>query len=152
VLEQLSDQHPAIEQILKYRGLSKLQNTYVDKLGSLINPRTGRVHASLNQTITATCRLSSSGPNLQNIPIRTDLGSQVRSAFVPQNKSDCILSADYSQIELRLLAHFSKDQALMAAFAADRDRSRARCVRAARQSISASFTARERSDYLAPSG
>ena len=121
VLEQLSDQHPAIEQILQYRGLSKLQNTYVDKLGSLINPRTGRVHASFNQTITATGRLSSSNPNLQNIPIRTELGSKVRSAFVPGKKSDCILSADYSQIELRLLAHFSKDEALMEAFAADRD-------------------------------
>ena len=121
VLEQLSDQHPAIDLILQYRGLSKLQNTYVDKLGSLINPRTGRVHASFNQTITATGRLSSSNPNLQNIPIRTELGSKVRSAFVPGKKSDCILSADYSQIELRLLAHFSKDQALMEAFAADRD-------------------------------
>jgi DNA polymerase-1 len=121
VLEQLSGQHPAIDLILQYRNLSKLQNTYVDKLGSLINPRTGRVHASFNQTITATGRLSSSNPNLQNIPIRTELGSKVRSAFVPGNKNDYILSADYSQIELRLLAHFSKDQALMEAFAADRD-------------------------------
>jgi len=121
VLEQLSDQHPVIEPILQYRLLSKLKNTYVDKLGTLINPRTGRVHASFNQTIAATGRLSSSNPNLQNIPIRTELGSKVRSAFVPKNKSDCILSADYSQIELRLLAHFSKDQALMAAFAADQD-------------------------------
>jgi len=121
VLEQLSDQHPAIDLILQYRGLSKLQNTYVDKLGSLINPRTGRVHASLNQTVTATGRLSSSNPNLQNIPIRTELGSKVRSAFVPGDKNNCILSADYSQIELRLLAHFSKDEALMEAFAGDRD-------------------------------
>jgi len=121
VLEQLADQHPVIELILQYRMLSKLQNTYVDKLGSLIHPRTGRVHASFNQTITATGRLSSSDPNLQNIPIRTELGSKVRSAFVPKNKTDCILSADYSQIELRLLAHFSKDPALMAAFAADQD-------------------------------
>ena len=121
VLEQLSDEHPAIDLILQYRGLSKLQNTYVDKLGPLINPRTGRVHASFNQTIAATGRLSSSNPNLQNIPIRTELGSKIRSAFVPGNKTDCILSADYSQIELRLLAHFSKDQALTKAFAADRD-------------------------------
>jgi DNA polymerase-1 len=121
VLEQLSGQHPAIDLILQYRNLSKLQNTYVDKLGSLINPRTGRVHAQFNQTITATGRLSSSNPNLQNIPIRTELGSKVRSAFVPGRQSDCILSADYSQIELRLLAHFSKDKALMEAFAADRD-------------------------------
>ena len=121
VLEQLADQHPIVELILQYRTLSKLKNTYVDKLPSLINPRTNRVHASFNQTITATGRLSSSDPNLQNIPIRTELGSKVRSAFIPKNKSDCILRADYSQIELRLLAHFSKDQALMAAFAADQD-------------------------------
>jgi DNA polymerase-1 len=121
VLEQLTDQHPIVELILQYRTLSKLKNTYVDKLPSLINPRTNRVHASFNQTITATGRLSSSDPNLQNIPIRTELGSKVRSAFIPKNKSDCILRADYSQIELRLLAHFSKDQALMAAFAADQD-------------------------------
>jgi DNA polymerase-1 len=121
VLEQLADQNPVTELVLQYRGLTKLQNTYVDKLGPLINPKTGRVHASFNQTITATGRLSSSGPNLQNIPIRTELGSKVRSAFVPEKKSDCILSADYSQIELRLLAHFSKDEALTAAFAADQD-------------------------------
>jgi DNA polymerase-1 len=98
----------------------------VDKLGSLINPRTGRVHASFNQTVTATGRLSSSDPNLQNIPIRTELGRKIRAAFVPEREADCILSADYSQIELRLLAHFSKDDAskddaLMAAFAADQD-------------------------------
>jgi DNA polymerase-1 len=121
VLEQLSDQHPVIDLILQYRTLSKLKNTYVDKLGSLINPRTNRVHASFNQTITVTGRLSSSGPNLQNIPIRTELGRKIRDAFFPAQKSDCILSADYSQIELRLLAHFSKDKALMDAFAADRD-------------------------------
>jgi len=121
VLEQLTDQHPIAELILQYRTLSKLKNTYVDKLPSLINPRTNRVHASFNQTITATGRLSSSDPNLQNIPIRTELGSKVRSAFIPKNKSDCILRADYSQIELRLLAHFSKDRTLMAAFAADQD-------------------------------
>lgn len=121
VLGQLSDQHPVIEIILQYRQLSKLQNTYVDKLGQLINPRTGRVHASFNQTITATGRLSSSNPNLQNIPIRTEIGSKIRSAFIPESKAGCILSADYSQIELRLLAHFSKDRALMSAFAADQD-------------------------------
>ena len=121
VLEQLADQHPIIEQILYYRTLSKLQNTYTAKLGTLINPRTGRVHASFNQTVTTTGRLSSSDPNLQNIPIRTELGRKIRAAFVPAKKTDCILSADYSQIELRLLAHFSKDKALMAAFAADQD-------------------------------
>ena len=121
VLEQLSDQHPIIDLLLQYRTLSKLKNTYVDKLGLLINSRTNRLHASFNQTITATGRLSSSNPNLQNIPIRTELGRKIRAAFIPAKKSDCILSADYSQIELRLLAHFSKDQALMAAFAADKD-------------------------------
>jgi DNA polymerase-1 len=121
VLERLADRHPIIELILQYRTLSKLQNTYVDKLGSLINPRTGRVHTSFNQTVTATGRLSSSNPNLQNIPIRTELGKKIRAAFIPKSKSDCIFSADYSQIELRLLAHFSKDQALTAAFAADQD-------------------------------
>jgi len=121
VLEQLADQHPIIESILQYRTLVKLKNTYVDKLGSLVNPRTGRLHTSFNQTITATGRLSSSSPNLQNIPIRTELGKKIRSAFIPKNKTDCILSADYSQVELRLLAHFSKDKTLTAAFAADRD-------------------------------
>jgi len=121
VLEQLAGQHPVTELVLQYRTLNKLQNTYVDKLGALMNPRTARVHASFNQTITATGRLSSSSPNLQNIPIRTELGSKVRAAFVPAKESDCILSADYSQIELRLLAHFSKDKALMEAFAANRD-------------------------------
>jgi DNA polymerase-1 len=121
VLEQLADQHPIVELILNYRTLSKLKNTYADKLGSLINPRTGRVHASFNQTVTATGRLSSSDPNLQNIPIRTELGRKIRSAFVPESETGCILSADYSQIELRLLAHFSKDEALTAAFAADQD-------------------------------
>jgi len=121
VLEQLADDHPIARLILQYRMLSKLRNTYVDKLGTLINPRTDRVHASFNQTVTATGRLSSSDPNLQNIPIRTEIGRKIRSAFVPQSKTDCILSADYSQIELRLLAHFSRDQALLQAFAEDRD-------------------------------
>ncbi|HUT31493.1 MAG TPA: DNA polymerase I [Sedimentisphaerales bacterium] len=121
VLDDLAEQHPIIELVLQYRTLSKLRNTYVDKLGALINPRTGRVHASFNQTVTATGRLSSSDPNLQNIPIRTELGRKIRGAFVPKKEGDCILSADYSQIELRLLAHFSRDEALMAAFAADQD-------------------------------
>ncbi len=121
VLEQLYSQHPIIEPIIQYRTLSKLINTYIDKLGSLINHKTNRVHASFNQTITATGRLSSSNPNLQNIPIRTEVGRKIRSAFIPQNKSDCILSADYSQVELRLLAHFSNDKALKDAFNEDRD-------------------------------
>lgn len=121
VLEQLSEQHPIADLILQYRQLSKLRNTYVDKLGTLINPKTNKVHASFNQTVTATGRLSSSDPNLQNIPIRTELGKQIRAAFVPAKKGDCIVSADYSQVELRLLAHFSGDEALSKAFAEDRD-------------------------------
>ncbi len=121
ILEQLTDQHPIAEMILEYRTLAKLKNTYVDKLPSLIDPRTRRLHASFNQTITATGRLSSSNPNLQNIPARTELGRKIRAAFVPAKEGDCILSADYSQIELRLLAHFSRDEAMRAAFAADQD-------------------------------
>jgi len=121
VLEELSGRHPAVELILEYRRLSKLKSTYTDKLGSLINPKTKRVHTSFNQTITATGRISSSNPNLQNIPIRTDIGRKIRSAFIPESKKYCILSADYSQIELRMLAHFSRDNALISAFEADRD-------------------------------
>jgi DNA polymerase-1 len=121
VLDQLADQHPIAGMVLEYRTLGKLKNTYVDALGALRHPKTGRVHTSFNQTVTATGRLSSSNPNLQNIPIRTELGRQIRGAFVPENKDDCILSADYSQIELRLLAHFSGDETLRAAFAADQD-------------------------------
>jgi DNA polymerase-1 len=121
VLEQLQYQHNVVPLILEYRQLVKLQNTYVDKLGQLINPRTNRVHASFNQTVTATGRLSSSDPNLQNIPIRTELGRKIRRAFVPADKKDCIVSADYSQIELRLLAHFSGDKQLKKAFDEDED-------------------------------
>jgi len=124
VLEQLADQSAAggiANLVLQYRQIGKLKNTYADKLGQLINPATGRVHTSFNQTVTATGRLSSSDPNLQNIPIRTELGRKIRSAFIAENKTDVILSADYSQIELRLLAHFSKDKALTEAFAADKD-------------------------------
>lgn len=121
VLEQLADRHDIVPLLLQYRQLVKLKNTYIDKLPLLINLRTGRVHASFNQTVTATGRLSSSDPNLQNIPIRTDLGRKIRAAFVPAHKDGWILSADYSQIELRLLAHFSGDAALLKAFAEDRD-------------------------------
>ncbi len=122
VLEQLSGQHPIVPLVLEYRQLVKLQNTYLDKLPLMINPRTQRLHASFNQTITATGRLSSSDPNLQNIPVRTELGRQIRSAFVPADRTHgCILSADYSQIELRLLAHFSRDAALLKAFSEDMD-------------------------------
>ncbi|MCK4999363.1 MAG: DNA polymerase I, partial [Anaerohalosphaera sp.] len=121
VLEQLSDQHEIIPLLLEYRQLIKLKNTYVAKLPELINPRTNRLHTSFNQTITATGRLSSSDPNLQNIPIRTELGKKIRGAFIPADKTGCIVSADYSQIELRLLAHFSDDAALKHAFDTDHD-------------------------------
>ena len=121
VLDQLKDEHAIVPLLIEYRQIVKLKNTYTDKLGQLINPRTDRVHASFNQTVTATGRLSSSDPNLQNIPVRTEMGRQIRSAFIPANKSGCIMSADYSQIELRLLAHFSKDAALLKAFTEDQD-------------------------------
>ncbi|MBW8015502.1 MAG: DNA polymerase I [Planctomycetes bacterium] len=121
VLEQLESKHEIIPHILQYRQLTKLRNTYVDKLGDLINPRTNRVHCSFNQTITATGRLSSSDPNLQNIPIRTELGRKIRAAFVPADTGSCIISADYSQVELRLLADFSGDPELCRAFTADED-------------------------------
>ncbi len=121
VLDQLKDAHEIVPLLIEYRQIVKLKNTYTDKLGQLINPRTNRVHASFNQTVTATGRLSSSDPNLQNIPVRTEMGREIRAAFIPADKSGCILSADYSQIELRLLAHFSKDKALLKAFAEDQD-------------------------------
>ncbi|MFA5293410.1 MAG: DNA polymerase I [Phycisphaerae bacterium] len=121
VLDELAGEHPIIEQILQHRQLSKLKNTYTDKLGSLISSRTGRLHASFNQTITATGRLSSSDPNLQNIPIRTEIGKKIRAAFVPEKKDDKIISLDYSQIELRVLAHFSDDKAMIKAFEEDKD-------------------------------
>lgn len=117
-LEELRDQYPAnpvISHILEYRELSKLKGTYVDALPALINARTGRVHTSYNQTGTATGRLSSSSPNLQNIPIRTEIGREVRRAFIAPPDS-LLLSVDYSQIELRVLAHFSEDPTLLDAF------------------------------------
>ena len=121
-LEFLKDHHPVISRILEYRQLSKLKSTYVDALPQLINPGTGRIHTSYNQTGSATGRVSSSDPNLQNIPIRTELGRQVRKAFVAENPPDWILlSADYSQIELRVLAHLSQDKGLVEAFLRDED-------------------------------
>ena len=121
VLAQLERKHEIVPYLLQYRQLTKLRNTYVDKLGELINPRTERLHCSFNQTITATGRLSSSDPNLQNIPIRTEIGRKIRSVFVPGDNQNCILTADYSQVELRLLAHFSGDPELGRAFSADED-------------------------------
>lgn len=120
VLTDLSGLHPVPQKILEFRGLSKLKSTYVDALPRLINPDTGRIHTSFNQVGTSTGRVSSSDPNLQNIPIRSEEGRRIREAFVPEN-GFVILSADYSQIELRLLAHFSGDEGLRAAFIAGSD-------------------------------
>ncbi|MFA6456551.1 MAG: DNA polymerase I [Bacteroidota bacterium] len=116
VLEALRKEHPIVEQLLEYRQLQKLKSTYVDALPKLINPHTGKVHTSFNQTVAATGRLSSSDPGLQNIPIRTELGRKMRKAFIPSDKQSLILSADYSQIELRIMAHISGDQGLLEAF------------------------------------
>ncbi len=120
VLEELRGTHPLIEHILEYRQLSKLKSTYIDALPSLINRKTGRLHTSFNQTRTTTGRLSSSDPNLQNIPIRGDLGKQVRRAFIAPPGS-LLLAGDYSQIDLRSLAHLSQDPALLSAFRNDED-------------------------------
>jgi DNA polymerase I len=115
ILEELSAQHPLPAKIIEYREIAKLKSTYVDALPKLIHPETGRLHTSFSQTGTATGRLSSSDPNLQNIPIRTELGREIRAAFVAE-KGKILLSADYSQIELRVMAHFSKDPVLIDAF------------------------------------
>jgi DNA polymerase I len=115
VLEEMADQHPLPAKIIEYREVAKLKSTYVDALPHLIHPETGRLHTSFSQTGTATGRLSSSDPNLQNIPIRTELGREIRAAFVAE-KGKVLLSADYSQIELRIMAHFSKDPVLVEAF------------------------------------
>lgn len=120
VLEELASVHPLPAEILKYRTLSKLKSTYVDALPLMINPRTGRLHTSLNQTVTATGRLSSSEPNLQNIPIRTEVGREIRKAFIAE-EGHSLLSADYSQIELRVLAHMSGDESLIQTFIEDLD-------------------------------
>ena len=121
VLEELARHPPLPQRVLEYRQLAKLKGTYVDALPTLVNPETGRIHTSFNQTATATGRLSSSEPNLQNIPIRTEEGRQIRRAFVPDRKGWVLLAADYSQIELRMLAHYSGARALVRAFAEDRD-------------------------------
>ena len=121
VLEELAQEHPLPGHLLDYRELAKLKSTYVDALPALVHPKTGRIHASFNQTITATGRLSVSDPNLQNIPVRTPLGREIRKAFVADRSDALILSADYSQIELRLLAHLSGDEYLCEAFRAGED-------------------------------
>jgi DNA polymerase-1 len=120
VLEQLAFDHELPGEILEYRALSKLKNTYVDALPKIVNPKTGRIHTSFNQTVTATGRLSSSDPNLQNIPVRGEWGQRIRGAFTAKD-GHLLLSADYSQIELRILAHLSRDKGLLEVFKSDGD-------------------------------
>ena len=121
VLEKLRDMHPIVDAILSWRELDKLNSTYLDALPKQVDPRDGRVHTTFNQTGAATGRLSSTNPNLQNIPVRGELGRQIRRAFVPGSKGDVLLVADYSQIELRILAHLSGDEGLKSAFESGTD-------------------------------
>jgi len=121
VLEALAKEHIIIPKILEYRQLSKLRSTYVDALPKSISARDNRLHGEFNQATTATGRLSSSNPNLQNIPIRSEVGRRIRKAFIPQDPTSYLLSADYSQIELRLLAHMCSDETLIDAFKKDQD-------------------------------
>ncbi len=116
ILQKLKDKHKIIPQILEYREIIKLQNTYIDAIPELINPRTQRVHTTYQQAIASTGRLSSTNPNLQNIPIRTERGKEIRKAFVAENSNNVIVSADYSQIELRIMAHFAQDITMIEAF------------------------------------
>ncbi|RPI69078.1 MAG: DNA polymerase I [Ignavibacteriae bacterium] len=121
VLTELALTFPIAQMVLDYRQVEKLRSTYVEALPKMINPRTGRLHTTFNQTVAATGRLSSTSPNLQNIPVRTELGQQIRKAFVPQRKDHVIVSADYSQIELRIMASICKDPNLINAFASGED-------------------------------
>ncbi|MBI1992573.1 MAG: DNA polymerase I, partial [Candidatus Omnitrophica bacterium] len=121
VLQQLAARHPLPERLMRYRELSKLVSTYVEALPQLADPQTGRIHTSFNQTATATGRLSSSEPNLQNIPVKTELGRSIRKAFIPGIPDGLLAAADYSQIELRILAHLSGDEHLIEAFHQGRD-------------------------------
>jgi DNA polymerase I len=121
VLQKLVKKHPVVQKILDYRSLTKLKSTYIDALPLLVNKRTGRIHTSYNQAVAATGRLSSNNPNLQNIPIRTEKGREIRKAFVPRNDKYTLVSADYSQIELRILAELSGDEGMREAFAQGQD-------------------------------
>jgi len=120
VLEKLKSKHPVVGRILDYRGLKKLLSTYIDALPQLVNPRTGKVHTSYNQTVAATGRLSSTNPNLQNIPIRDAQGKEIRRAFIP-DPEEVFMSADYSQVELRIMAHLSNDKNMIDAFLSGHD-------------------------------
>lgn len=128
-LTELAAGYPFVEEILKFRGLSKLKSTYVDALPVQVNPKTGRVHTSFNQALAATGRLSSNNPNLQNIPIKTPEGAKVREAFIPRDENHVLLSADYSQIELRIIAEISGDEAMIDAFQKGQDIHRATAAR-----------------------
>jgi DNA polymerase-1 len=121
VLTKLVGKHDIVGKILDYRELVKLKNTYVDTLPLLVNQRTGRIHTSYNQVVAVTGRLSSDNPNLQNIPIRTERGREIRKAFIPRNENYILLSADYSQIELRIIAELSKDEGMIEAFKSGQD-------------------------------
>ncbi len=121
VLEELARKHELPKLLLDFRQLIKLKSTYIEALPKLVNPESGRLHTSFNQTVTATGRLSSSDPNLQNIPIRTEIGRQIRRAFIPRNREYLLFDADYSQIELRIMAHLSQDDNLSSAFRQDQD-------------------------------
>ncbi len=116
VLQKLSNKHPIISDILDYRSLTKLKSTYVDSIPELVSPRDGRIHTSYMQTVASTGRLSSQNPNLQNIPIRTEKGREIRKAFIPRDENHILFAADYSQIELRIIAELSKDQQMITAF------------------------------------
>lgn len=116
VLQKLVDKHPVVRQVLEYRSFTKLKSTYLDALPALINPRDGLIHTSYNQAVTATGRLSSNNPNLQNIPVRTENGREIRRAFVPRSSDYTLMAADYSQIELRIIAHLSGDPAMVEDF------------------------------------
>ncbi len=121
ILEKLKNKHPIIEKLLEYRQLTKLNSTYVEGLIPFINPKTGRIHSNFHQTVTATGRISSSEPNMQNIPTRIELGKILRGVFKPQGENTCFIDADYSQIELRIFAHISNDEEMIKAFNADED-------------------------------
>jgi len=120
-LSELSEEYEIVQDILNYRSLAKLKSTYVDALPKLVNPKTGRIHSSFNQALTATGRLSSQNPNLQNIPIRTERGRQIRKAFIPKDENYVLIAADYSQIELRIVAEISGDKAMLEAFQSGQD-------------------------------
>ena len=157
VLEKLREENPIVDALLAWRELDKLNSTYLEALPQLVDPRDGRIHTTFNQAVAATGRLSSSNPNLQNIPVRSELGRQIRRAFVPGEPGQVLLVSDYSQIELRILAHLSGDAGLREAFASrarhpHRDR-RARVRPAARRRSTRSRAAAPRwSTTASPTG